>query len=108
MCAPQIFPNFTGECVAALRAKIQVAGVNPNGAVGDKTCGEASRAGFHIEWRYDPTSQALTIQCVASPFYAPCKLITAQIESWVLACYPSRPGESSRSGQDTQSGRQNI
>jgi hypothetical protein len=100
-CAPQTFLNFTSECIQALRAKVQTVGVNPEEAVGRKTSGTASRAGLQIEWTYDPASQTLTIQSVASPFYAPCTLITAQIETWVSACYPSRPQESSPPQQDT-------
>lgn len=87
-CAPQTFPNFSGECIQALRAKVQTTGVDPDEAAGSKTSGTASRAGFRIDWTYDPVSEALTVQCVASPFYAPCGLITAQIETWIRSCYP--------------------
>ena len=107
-CAPQTFPNFHSECIAALRARVQAVGVSEDEAGGAKTSGQASRAGFGIEWKYDPVAQALTIQCVASPFYAPCKLIMAQIESWVLACYPSRPRESARAGQNAQNDSRDI
>ena len=107
-CAPQTFPNFTSECIAALRARVETVGVSTNEAGEAKTSGQASRAGFGIEWKYDPIAQALTVQCVTSPFYAPCKLIRAQIESWILACYPSRSRESTGAEQDTRNGPREV
>lgn len=88
-CPPQTFSAFTSECIQALQAKVQSAGVSPEETTGPKTSGTASRAGFGIEWQYDPPSQTLTIQCVSAPFFVPCKLITAQIDSWIRACYPA-------------------
>lgn len=95
-CPPQSFPNFTAECIQALQAKLQSEGVNPaEQAANGNASGTASRAGFDIAWKYDQTSQTLVVQCTSSPFYAPCSLINAQINSWILSCYPSDAGESS-------------
>ena len=99
-CAPQRFPRFTSECIQALRARVQTAGVDPDTAAGGKTSGSASRAGFTIEWNYDSADQVLTVQCVAAPVYVPCSLITAQIARWISSCYPAAPADktSSESG----------
>ena len=107
-CPAQRFPKFTSECIEALRGKLQTVGVDPKEAAAGKTSGHASRAGFEIQWTYDLEKQALTIQCVASPFYAPCKVITTQIESWVRECYPPCVQQSGAGGQGSQSETQGI
>jgi len=96
-CAPQSFPNFSTECIEALRARVRTEGVNAESSPGGNTSGTASRAGFHIAWKYDPISETLTVQCTSSPFYAPCSLITAQIKNWITACYPASQVASNRS-----------
>lgn len=87
-CAPQTFPNFTADCISALMARIRSEGVSAPASGGDQLSGTASRAGFEIAWTYDPEVQALTVQCTSAPFFAPCSLITSQINSWVTSCYP--------------------
>ena len=88
-CPPQSFSNFTSECIQALQAKVQQQGVSADAAASSDTSGRASHAGFEIIWNYDKPTQTLTVQCVSSPFFAPCKLINAEIQRMVSSCYPA-------------------
>jgi hypothetical protein len=42
--------------------------------------GEASKAGFQLTWAYEPSSQALRIQCLKKPFFVPCATVNTRIK----------------------------
>ena len=88
-CDKLTFQDFTDDCIQALRQRVQSKGVEDTSLPTGTTSGTASRAGFDIAWAYEPASQTLTIECTNSPFVVPCKIINAQIMSWISSCYPT-------------------
>jgi hypothetical protein len=88
-CDKLTFVDFSDDCIQALRRRVQSEGVEESSVPSGSTSGTASRAGFDIAWTYDPPTQTLTVECTNSPFFAPCKVINAQITSWINSCYPA-------------------
>lgn len=73
-CAAQVFPNVSATKWACLKTKISAAGYAIN-----TDEGSASDGGYTIAWKYDPAALTLTIQSIASPWFAPCSAINAKI-----------------------------
>jgi hypothetical protein len=48
--------------------------------------GQASQHGFTIAWTYREQEQTLSLQCVDSPFWAPCSTINGKINDAVEDC----------------------
>ena len=88
-CETLTFYNFTDDCIQALRKRVQSEGVEGTSLPAGTTSGTASRAGFDIAWAYEQVTQTLTVECTNSPFLVPCKIINAQISSWIASCYPT-------------------
>jgi hypothetical protein len=42
--------------------------------------GNASKRGFRLKWAYEPSAQALRIQCLSKPFFVPCGTVNTRIE----------------------------
>ena len=45
--------------------------------------GRASQDGFTVRWQYSSSAQTLEIQCLESPWWAPCPMIQAKIAELV-------------------------
>lgn len=45
--------------------------------------GQASQDGFTVRWRYSSSAETLEIQCLESPWWAPCPMIQRKIEELV-------------------------
>jgi hypothetical protein len=80
-CATQSFTNVSSDQFACLVAKANAAGIEISG-----NAGNASKDGITIQWKFDPGTNTLTIQCTSSPFLVPCGTINSKIHDLVDSC----------------------
>jgi hypothetical protein len=80
-CATQTFTDVTSAVWNCLVQKAQSYGITISG-----NSGQASQDGFTIRWDYDPSGQTLQLQCVDSPWWAPCSTINGKIHDLVDGC----------------------
>ncbi len=80
-CDKQTFLGVTPDAFNCLIAKATANGMPISG-----NSGQASEGGFTLAWNYNPEAQMLDIQCLESPFMAPCLMINGKIESMVREC----------------------
>ena len=80
-CAKQTFTGVSQDQFDCL-AKQAVANGLPISGNG----GEATKSGFTISWKYDPTSQILEIECLSAPFLVPCSIVNGKIHDLVDQC----------------------
>lgn len=81
-CDPQTFNNVTSTAWDCLVQKAESSGLPI--IVGHK--GEASKDGFTVTWNYNPEAESLVIQCIDSPWWAPCSVIDSKINELVGGC----------------------
>ena len=48
--------------------------------------GTQSAQGFTISWNYNRQAETLSVQCIDSPFWAPCSTVNAHINDAAEAC----------------------
>lgn len=80
-CTPQFFPDIDPATFAVMQTRGAAAGVPIAG-----NQGQATTMGVSLRWSYDPTAQALTVECTDAPFFVPCSTIHARIQELVDGC----------------------
>lgn len=80
MLPPQTFTGITPERWAAIGAKVKEA----TGVVIANDAGHAAAHGFELGWSYDAAAAALTVQCLAKPFFVPSGTVQSRISTLVL------------------------
>lgn len=81
-CAKQTFDNVTPEVWNCL---VQKAATNFGITITGPT-GQATKDGFTVAWNYDSGAQTGWLQCLDSPFWAPCSVINGKIHEMVESC----------------------
>lgn len=78
-CDPRRYSRIDRATFERLLAKLakQYPEIDPK-TVPDK--GQASGGGYTISWDYEEASASLAVQCLDSPWYAPCAAIGAGID----------------------------
>jgi hypothetical protein len=80
-CASQTFDNVTPAAWSCLVQKAASYGITISSPTG-----QASKDGFTLSWNYSSAAQTLSIQCLDSPWWAPCSKINGQIHDLVDGC----------------------
>jgi hypothetical protein len=52
----------------------------------DSDSGEASKRGFTLTWRYDPSEQSLVIQCTQKPIFVSCGMVKQRLDDASEQC----------------------
>lgn len=81
-CATQTFDHVTPAAWNCLVQKAASYGI----AISSAPSGQATKDGFTVSWNYNSTAQTLSIQCVDSPWWAPCSTINGKIHDLVDGC----------------------
>jgi hypothetical protein len=76
--ATQVFSGISPAQFATLQVKAQAAGIDLGG-----NSGTASKFGVEVSWNYSPESQALTLQCLSTPFFVKPEEVNAKIQALV-------------------------
>jgi hypothetical protein len=80
-CASQTFSEITPEKWQRLVTKAAESGIPINGNEG-----RGSYDGVTVSWKYDATTDRLTLTCVSKPFLVACSLVNAKLHDLVDAC----------------------
>ena len=80
-CASQVFSTVSTGVWNCLIQKAAGYGITISTPVG-----QATKDGFTVSWNYDNKAQSLSIQCLDSPWWAPCSTINGKIHDIVDGC----------------------
>ena len=80
-CASQGFDGITSTVWTCIVQQVASYGITISGNSGEQT-----KDGFTVRWDYDPNAQTLQIQCMDSPWWAPCSTINGKIHELVDGC----------------------
>jgi hypothetical protein len=78
-CAKLSYNGVTQDIWEKMKAKVHA----ELGITIDSDSGKQTEKGFTIAWNYNPTNHNLSLQCVDSPWYAPCSVINSKINELV-------------------------
>jgi hypothetical protein len=86
-CATQTFEAITPTVWTCVIQKAATYGITITTPIG-----QAAKDGFSITWNYNTGTKTLALQCLESPWWAPCGTINGKIHDLVDACrqHPSR------------------
>ena len=80
-CETQTFTGITQQRFDCLVQKAAAAGIVISG-----NQGQASQDGITMRWNFDSEKQTIELQCLESPWYAPCATVNSKIHDLVNAC----------------------
>lgn len=89
-CDPNLFGNIDRPAFNRLIATLakQYPNIDPSNVA---DTGQESGDGYTISWDFNEAAQTLTVQCLDSPWYAPCSAINEAIEEAVAAAAAQQP-----------------